>query len=87
MATACYGLTMAVVEIAEHTVAALRDQANARDLSLDAFLQRIAEAAAPINSAPTMTWAEIERSIDELATESPVLPGAFSRADIYADHD
>ena len=78
---------MAVIEIEERTAAALRAQAKARDLSLDAFLRRIAETAAPINSTPMLALSDIERSIDELATESLVLPASFSRADIYADHD
>ena len=78
---------MAVIEIEERIAAALRAQATVRDLSLNAFLQRIAETASPLNSTPTLALADFDRSIDELVTESPVLPGLFSRADVYADHD
>ena len=78
---------MAVIEIEERTAAALRAQADARELSLEAFLQRIAEATSPINRTLTLPLAEFDKTIDELATESIVLPSNFSRADIYADHD
>ena len=82
-----YDSGMAVIEIEERTAAALRAQADARDLSLEAFLRRIAEAATPINSMPTLPLAEFEKTVDELATESAVLPSSFSRADIYTGHD
>ena len=81
-----YASGVVVIEIEECTAAALRAQAKVRDLSLDAFLKRIAETATPIHSTPALALSDIERSIDQLATESPVLPESFSRADIYADH-
>lgn len=82
-----YRYFMAVIEIQESTAAALRAQADARDLSLEAFLQRIAEASTPINPTAALPLADLERFIDELATESPVLASTSSRAEIYADHD
>ena len=78
---------MALIDIEEPTATALRAQANARELSLDAFLKSIVEMTTPINSVPMLALADLERSLDELATESPVLPAAFSRVDIYSDHD
>ena len=78
---------MAFIEIEERVAAALRAQADVRAMSLEAFLQRIAETATPLNSAPALALADMERSLDELATELPVLPDSFSRSEIYADHD
>ena len=82
-----YMSDMAVIKIGERTAVALRAQADARELSLEAFLQRIAEASSPVNPTPVLPLAEFERAIDDAATESPVLPSSFSRADIYVDHD
>ena len=83
----CYDLIMVVIEIEDRVAAALRAQANVRDLSLDAFLQRIAETGTPLNTTPAWALADIERTLDELSTESPVLPDSFSRAEICAEHD
>ena len=78
---------MVLIEIEERIAAALRAQADVRDISLQAFLQRIVETASPFNSPPALPLEDFERSIEELATESPVLPNDFSRADIYTDQD
>jgi predicted DNA-binding antitoxin AbrB/MazE fold protein len=34
-----------------------------------------------------LSVAEFESLLDELATDGPSVPGTFSRADIYCDHD
>lgn len=78
---------MALIELEERTAAVLRAQAELRDMTLEVFLSRIAEAATPVSSAPPLSVAEMDRSLDELLAESPVLPAAFSRSDIYNDHD
>lgn len=78
---------MALIELEEKTAAALRVQAELRDLSLETFLDRIAAAATPVYAARPLSVAEMDRSMDELIAESPVLPPTFTRADIYSDHD
>jgi len=78
---------MAVIEIEDKLAKALRAQAAVRDMTLETFLKRIAEMATPIHPATEFLPEEFDRSIAELSSESPVLPGDFSRADLYADHD
>jgi hypothetical protein len=78
---------MALIEIEERIAQALRAQADVREMTLEAFLQRIAETATPINSTPEFALADFDKSVDEASSEWPVLPPAFSRSDIYSDHD
>ena len=78
---------LVVIEIEDRIASALRAQANVRDLWQDACLQRIAETGTPLNPTPAGVLADIERTLDELFTESPVLPDSFSRAEIHAEHD
>lgn len=78
---------MAVVEIEERLMEELRAQATARDMSLEAFLHRIAATAVPLNSVSRLGLEDFEHELDRLSSDSPVLPPSFSRADFYADHD
>jgi hypothetical protein len=78
---------MASIEVDERVAALLRDQAEARQLPLSDFLQKLAISTGSINTDRPISDDEWERAIDEGTGEFPVLPPAFSRAEIYSDHD
>lgn len=66
-------------------------QADAQGVPLERYLQRVIESATEVTDLNTLPLSEQERLLDELATglgHIPTLPSdAFSRANIYADHD
>lgn len=78
---------MALIEVDDRIAQALRAQADVRDMTVQAFLQRIVDTASPVNPNPAFAAAEFDQSIDDASSDSPVLPNRFSRADIYIDHD
>jgi hypothetical protein len=85
------------VQLGPDTEKRLREKANRRGLTLEAYLQQLAEHdATGLNGAgqataaePDLSDEEFERLLDELSDGPPLphLPANFSRADIYADHD
>lgn len=80
-------MAMSVIELDERVAAKLRAHAAARQLTLETFLQRIAETSAlPIPATP-LAADDWNRTIEEASGDFPVLPASFSRADIYSDHD
>jgi hypothetical protein len=78
---------MASIEVDERVAALLRAQAEARQLPLSDFLQKLAVSTGSINTNRPMSDDEWGSAIDEGSGEFPVLPATFSRADIYSDHD
>lgn len=78
---------MAMIELEEKTAALLRSQAQERNLPLNTFLLHLASATIPMNSEQPVPKADFESLMDSLAGDFPVLPTAFSRADIYDDHN
>ena len=79
---------MATIELPESTANRLNAQAQAEGLSLDAFLQILAESRPPINgNLPKITVEELDRLLDAEASETSAYKGTYSRADIYVDHD
>ncbi|MFO0807575.1 MAG: hypothetical protein U0746_03045 [Gemmataceae bacterium] len=81
-----------MIEIEEQTAAALdmlREQAAARELSLEAYLKLLADAGGNGSPRVALSAAETDHFLDELSAGEtlPVLPADFSRADIYAEHD
>jgi hypothetical protein len=77
---------------------ALREKARLSGLSLETYLQELAErdAAGGNGSPPSPPTAEaqsldeFERQLDELSAglpALPILPAALSRADVYGEHD
>ncbi len=77
---------MASIHIPDSVAAALLDQAQARGLSLDQYLELLAESQTSL-SGPRISANELERLLDAEATAGPSYDGTYSRADIYADHD
>jgi hypothetical protein len=80
-------MAASVIEVDEKLAATLRSQAEARQLSLETFLQRIAQTSVSLTPAIPLAENEWNRAIDEASGDFPVLPAGFSRADIYSDHD
>jgi hypothetical protein len=81
---------MVTVELQDEVADALRAQARAKGLSLDAYLSSLAgrldQSAPPLDGSMT----DIDRWLDELSDGLPALPSLpqdMSRRDIYADHD
>jgi len=78
------------IQVEQQTVEALKAQAQARGMSLEAYLCSIADDGYPSCQPPVVDMTEFDRWLDELSegTEHlPSLPPDFSRADLYADHD
>ena len=81
-------MATAVIEVDERVAAALRAQAEARQVPLTTFLQCVAENGFPaMPTPPLVTEEEWNRMFDEVSADSPTPEGEFSRADIYIDHD
>ena len=75
------------IQVDKKVAEMLRAQAEARQLPLSEFLQRLALSNLPLNSPPPLSEGEWNRIIDEASSDSPRLPHDFSRKDIYFDHD
>jgi hypothetical protein len=78
------------IELDAGVVAVLVARAEAKGLTLEAYLQSLIEAAPAGPSNGMLSLAEFDRGLDELADSAPslpVLPADFSRAEIYGEHD
>jgi hypothetical protein len=79
---------MATIELQESLVNRLVAQARAEGLSLEAYLEKLAEARSFENGTlPRRTEEELDRLLDAEASEDSTYQGTYSRADIYLDHD
>ncbi len=78
------------IEIDTSTAAALTARAEARGMTLDAYLRTLVDAGPAMPSNGALSPAEFERGLDDLLAgmpDLPVLPASFSRAEIYGEHD
>jgi hypothetical protein len=90
-------MTHVTLQLRPETEQKLREKAGRHGQTLESYLQQLAEhdagesnSTGPVGtSGPPLSEAEFERLLDELSEGPtlPRLPGDFSRADIYADHD
>jgi hypothetical protein len=78
---------MISIELEDRTAEALHAQARARNLPLDSYLKQIASTATPLNASAGMPADDFDLLLHAVAGDHPSLPAAFSRADIYTDHD
>jgi len=84
---------MVTVQLDERIATALREQARARGLSLEAYLRAVAETSQnTVTSAVNHdNVAEFDTVLDELFAADtrslPTVPLTYSREDIYSDHD
>jgi hypothetical protein len=87
-------MTSVTLHLRPETERRLREKASRRAVTLEKYLEQLAEREAEADAptadlAPQLTDAEFDRLLDELSSgpRLPHLPGDFSRADIYSDHD
>ena len=73
---------MATIHVDDRTAAALEVAAAQRGLSVQQYLATLASSAA----TPRISIEELDRLLDAEATDAPIVPGGFSRAEIYVDH-
>ena len=79
---------MVSIDIQETLAARLDAQARSEGLSLQAYLERLAESGNIVERHhPTVTGEEFDRLVDSEANLSTNYGGTYSRADIYLDHD
>ena len=74
------------VQLRETVAAALSAQAAAQGLTLEAYLESVL-LSAPSRPAPHISLDELDRMLDEEASDGPSPSGSFSRAELYSDHD
>jgi hypothetical protein len=77
---------MANIELQDSIVARLAAQAKAEGLSLESYLEKLADSR-PACILPRPTGEELDRLIDAEASEDSTYQGTYPRADIYLDHD
>ena len=77
---------MANVQLNDVTAAVLTARAAAQGLSLEAYLDQMALGSANV-AKPRVTADEFLRLIEEESIDGPSPKGAFSRADLYSDHN
>jgi len=79
------------LELKPEVEAALADQAKAKGVPLDAYLQNVVEDFAHAHSAPKQNVERLRAALDRLAEMGKDLPhlpsSAFTRESIYQDHD
>jgi hypothetical protein len=79
---------MATIEIQESVYASLAAKAKADGLSLEAYLEKLAEAGSIENGKlPRLTGDEFDRLLDAEASTDSTYEGSYPRADLYLDHD
>jgi hypothetical protein len=87
-------MTAVTLHFRPETERKLREKAGCRELTLERYLEHLAERDAEAQALPTeqerqVSDSEFDRLLDELSSgpRLPHLPVDFSRADIYSDHD
>ncbi len=79
---------MATVELQESVHARLAAQANAEGLTLEAYLEKIADSRVSASkSSSKLSSEELDRLLDAEASDDVTYQGTYPRADIYLDHD
>jgi hypothetical protein len=83
-------MTIEVDDRTAKLISELRRQAEAKGMSLDAYLERMLKADDLTGNPDAITAQQFDQLLDELSGDLPPLdplPDDFSRADIYTDHD
>ena len=73
------------IELDDQTADKLATQASALGLTIAEYLKTLVPPT-PIGQAP-VSLEELDAELEELSLDLPTLPGDFSRADIYDEHD
>lgn len=81
-----YSRNMKSIQLNESVAAALSAQATALGLTVEAYLENVVLSVAP-QPGPRLSLDELDRLLDEEASNGPSPVGSFSRAELYSDHD
>ena len=77
---------MASIDLQESVVARLASQAEAEGLTLEAFLERLADSTL-VGKPLQLTGEELDRLLDDEASDDSTYQGTYPRAEIYLDHN
>ncbi|HEY4313824.1 MAG TPA: hypothetical protein VGN12_30575 [Pirellulales bacterium] len=77
---------MVNIQLNDATAAALAAKAASQGLSLEAYLDQMANSGSN-PPAPRMSADEFLRLLEQEATDGPSPSGTFPRSEIYSDHD
>lgn len=79
---------MASLDLDEKMAEYLLARASAQGITVEELIRRLLRQEGDTAiSGPRLSSDELDRILDEEATDTPGLPADFSRADIYLDHD
>jgi hypothetical protein len=79
---------MATIQIHESVLARLTAQAARQGVSLEAYLEQLADLQSPKNNhLPRLSGEELERLLEAEASSDSTYLGTYPRADIYLEHD
>ena len=73
---------MVNVQLNDTVAAALKAQAAAQGMSIEAYLETVV-LSTPQHPVPRLSLDELDRLLDEEATAGPSPSGAFSRSELY----
>lgn len=76
---------MTSIQVDEDTAKVLIETAMAQHMTVPEFLRSV--AARGIATEPEALAADFDDELESLLFDGPTLPAAFSRADLYRDHD
>lgn len=77
---------MGNIQLQDSVVAALTAQAQAEGMSLEAYLEHLTASTHAVE-VPQLTGEELLRLLDEASVNGSAAESAYSRADIYLDHN
>lgn len=77
---------MVTVQLDDAVAAALTAKAAAQGLTLEAYLQKMAQPPA-VRPPRRLTVEELDQLLDEEATTGFSPTGTFPRSELYSDHD
>lgn len=77
---------MTIIQLEDSVAAALASQASLYGLSLEAYLATLANRPPGIAPYAPMSGENLVKALIEEATGDVVVPGTFTRCDIYREH-
>jgi hypothetical protein len=77
---------MTTIRLQDTVVDQLTAQAQAEGLSLEAYVEKLANANSAV-PPPRLKGDELDRLLDAEASADSTYHGSYPRADIYLDHD
>ncbi len=77
---------MTIIQLEDSVAAALASQASLHGLSLEDYIKQFAAQPVPSAGAAPLSGEALEKLLGEEATADVVVPGTFTRGDIYREH-